>query len=231
MNYPNKLRKSLRLKEYDYSREGAYFITICIYNRERILGNVTDGKPILNQFGNIVLECWNSLTRRYANIELDKFVVMPNHVHGIIKIIDNVGAIHELPLQSNKIVERRRMLIPKVIGYFKMNAAKQINIMRNTSGIPFWQYNYYEHIIRNVDKLNKIREYIQNNPLKWHLDRENPERTGNDLLEDEIFGDPADKTKDKALDGVVFGILGLTQDERNEAYWAVCKLIKNRLSK
>ena len=130
-----KFRKSLRLKEYDYSREGAYFITICTYNRECILlGNVIDGEMILNQFGNIVLECWNSLTGRYTNIELDKFVVMPNHLHGIIKIIDR--AIHESPLQSNKTMERRRMLIPKVVGYFKMNAAKQVNITRNTSGIP-----------------------------------------------------------------------------------------------
>ncbi|BBO15900.1 conserved hypothetical protein [Candidatus Brocadia pituitae] len=204
MNHP-KFRKSIRLKDYDYSRAGAYFITICTYNRECILGNVTGGEMILNQFGKIVLECWNSLTGRYANIELDKIVVMPNHIHGIIKIIDGVGAIHELPLQgkdcTNQKIERRRMLIPKVVGYFKMNAAKQGNIARNATGIPFWQYNYYEHIIRNVDKLNKIREYIQNNPLKWHLDRENPERTGNDLLEDEIFENPKDDKNESKCSG------------------------------
>ena len=170
-----------------------------------MLGNVKDGEMILNQFGNIVLECWNSLTGRYANIGLDKFVVMPNHIHGIIKIIDNVGAIHELPLQgkncTNQQVGRRRMLIPKVVGYFKMNAAKQINRLRNTAGIPFWQLNYYEHIIRNVDKLNKIREYIQNNPLKWHLDRENPERTGKDPLEDEIFENLKDAKNESNCSG------------------------------
>lgn len=95
MNH-TKFRKSIRLKEYDYSREGAYFITICTYDRECMLGNVADDEMILNQFGNIVLECWNILTGRYTNIGIDKFVVMPNHVHGIIKIIDR--AIHELPL-------------------------------------------------------------------------------------------------------------------------------------
>ncbi|TVL99890.1 MAG: transposase [Candidatus Brocadia sp. WS118] len=204
MNHP-KFRKSIRLKDYDYSRAGAYFITICTYNRECILGDVTDREMILNQFGKTVLECWNSLTGRYANIGLDKFVVMPNHIHGIIKIIDSVGAIHELPLQgkdcTNQQIERRRMLIPKAIGYFKMNAAKQGNIARNATGIPFWQYNYYEHIIRNVDKLNKIREYIQNNPLKWHLDRENPERTGNDLLEDEIFENLKDDKNESKCSG------------------------------
>ena len=190
MNYQYKQRRSLRLKEYDYSRGGAYFITICTYNRECVLGNVADEEMILNQSGNIVLACWNSLLERYDNIELDKFVVMPNHVHGIIKIIDHVGAIHELPLQTantNQKTKRRRMLIPKIVGYFKMNSSKQINTIRNSTGIPVWQRNYYEHIIRNENKLNKIREYIHNNPIRWHLDRENQERIGNDQLEDEIF--------------------------------------------
>ena len=183
-------RKSIRLKDYDYSRIGAYFITICTYEKEYIFGNVENERMSLNQFGKMVLEYWNSLPGRYTNIELDAFVIMPNHVHGIIKIIEIVGAIHELPLQTANInpkTERRRMLIPKVVGYFKMNSAKQINTLRNTTGMPVWQRNYYEHIIRNENKLNKIREYIQNNPLKWHLDRENPERTGSDQLEDEIF--------------------------------------------
>jgi len=99
-----------------------------------VLGNVADEEMILNQSGNIVLACWNSLLERYDNIELDKFVVMPNHVHGIIKIIDHVGAIHELPLQTantNQKTKRRRMLIPKIVGYFKMNSSKQINTIRN----------------------------------------------------------------------------------------------------
>jgi len=155
MNYQYKQRRSLRLKEYDYSRGGAYFITICTYNRECVLGNVADEEMILNQSGNIVLACWNSLLERYDNIELDKFVVMPNHVHGIIKIIDHVGAIHELPLQTantNQKTKRRRMLIPKIVGYFKMNSSKQINTIRNSTGIPVWQRNYYEHIIRNEEK-------------------------------------------------------------------------------
>ena len=79
------------------------------------------------------------------------------------------------------------MLISKVVGYFKRNSAKQINTIRNTTGIPVWQRNYYEHIIRNENNLNKIREYIHNNPTRWHLDSENTERTGSDQLEDEIY--------------------------------------------
>ncbi|MCF6147564.1 MAG: hypothetical protein E3K37_02785 [Candidatus Kuenenia sp.] len=105
-----KFRKSIRLKEYDYSMEGAYFITICTYDRECMLGNVADDEMLLNQFGNIVLECWNSLTGRYTNIELDKFVVMPNHIHGIIKIIDRAmrftfSTSHESPLQNRKALD------------------------------------------------------------------------------------------------------------------------------
>ncbi|MGR3310202.1 MAG: transposase [Candidatus Brocadiales bacterium] len=167
-------RKSIRLKEYDYSQPGAYFVTICTQDRKCLFGNIVNDKTVLSQMGKIASEFWNNLHEYYGNIALDQFIVMPNHVHGIIMINDNtVGAIHELPLQRN---ERRRMLIPKVIGFFKMNTAKQINIIRNTSGIQVWQRNYYEHIIRNEDKLNRIRKYIINNPLQWQFDKENPER-------------------------------------------------------
>jgi REP element-mobilizing transposase RayT len=180
----DKNRKSLRLPNYDYSGNGAYFITICIKNRECLLGKGCDRKVILNEFGLIVTKIWSSLTTRYEQIELDEFVVMPNHIHGII-IINPVGTIHELSLQGElslqklskelSIKERRKMLLPKAIGYFKMNSAKQINQMRQTVGMSLWQSNYYEHIIRDETALNRIREYIINNPLKWHEDIENPQ--------------------------------------------------------
>jgi REP element-mobilizing transposase RayT len=107
---------------------------------------------------------------------LDEFVIMPNHMHGIIIIggdVDNgVGAIHELPLR----IKRRAMVLPKIIGYFKMNSARQINQMHNTPGCPVWQRNYWEHVIRNKKSLHKIREYIRDNPYHWPSDDENPER-------------------------------------------------------
>ncbi|MCX7984388.1 MAG: hypothetical protein N3A63_05755, partial [Bacteroidetes bacterium] len=108
------------------------------------------------------------------NVTLDEFVIMPNHIHGVIIINENdiVGAIHELPLQDIK--QRRLMTLPKIIGRFKMNVGKHINQLRNTPGIPVWQRNYYEHIIRNEKELNTIREYIINNPLQWEIDSENP---------------------------------------------------------
>ncbi|GAB4236248.1 MAG: transposase [Stanieria sp.] len=178
MNNIYKNRKSLRLPKYDYSGNGAYFITICIKNRECLLGKVHDGQVILNEFGQIITNIWSSLSTRYEQIELDEFVVMPNHIHGII-IINSVETIHELSLQKSSaelsIKERRRMLLPKAIGYFKMNSAKQINQMRQTIGVSLWQSNYYEHIIRDETALNIIRTYIINNPLNWHQDLENPQ--------------------------------------------------------
>ncbi len=165
-------RRSIRLKGYDYSHAGAYFITVCTRNGKCLFGDVINGKMRLNAHGNIVSECWNKIPTHFPNVETDAFVVMPNHIHGII-IINNVGAIHELPLRDNKIT-RRRMLIPKVVGFYKMNTAKLINQFLNTPGVHIWQRNYYEHIIRNKENLNEIREYIVNNPLKWNLDKENP---------------------------------------------------------
>ena len=168
-------RKVIRLREYDYSQAGGYFITICTYNREYLFGQVVNYQMMLNKTGETVKRWWLKLEDKFINVKLDNYVVMPNHIHGIIVVIekDKVGAIHELPLQSGMML-RRQMLIPKTIGYFKMNSAKYINRLRDAMGYPLWQRNYYEHVIRNENELDRITEYIQNNPLKWDLDRENP---------------------------------------------------------
>ena len=162
-------RRSLRLSRYDYSQSGAYFVTICIKNSENSLGNIEDNVMVINQFGQVVKDIWHSLDTRYKEVILDEFVIMPNHIHGIIFIDNPVEIIHELSLPK----ERRKMLLPKVVGYFKMNSAKLINQLQATQGQSVWQKNYYEHIIRDEVSLTKIREYIVNNPLKWHQDIEN----------------------------------------------------------
>jgi REP element-mobilizing transposase RayT len=167
-----KKRKPLRLKEYDYLLDGSYFVTICTKGRENLFGIIIDSTMSENEFGVIVRSCWNDLPGHYKNISLDEFVVMPNHVHGIIIIDNPVGVIHESPLQMNKLA-RRQMLLPKIVGRFKQNTAKQINIMRGTYGETVWQRNYYEHIIRNERSLYKIREYIRTNPVRWTWDKEN----------------------------------------------------------
>ncbi len=132
----------------------------------------------LNEYGKIVKEFIIAIPDRYQNVHLDYFVIMPNHIHAIIVIAGNVGAIHELPLRHkpalNHRIYRRSMLLPKIIGWLKMNSSKQINQTRNTTVRPIWQRNYYERVIRNEIELNKIRQYIQNNPQQWDLDSENP---------------------------------------------------------
>ncbi|MGH7802166.1 MAG: transposase [Thermodesulfobacteriota bacterium] len=172
-------RKSIRLKEYDYSQLGAYFITICTHNKELYF----EQYPELKQ---IVSRQWQEIPDRYTNIQLDEFIVMPNHIHGIMI----VGATLAVA-QKNRAGARPAPTIGEIIGTFKSrcvhNWLKYIKENRIDSVGKFWQRNYYEHIIRNQDELNKIREYIQNNPLEWHLDRENPQRIADDLLEDEIF--------------------------------------------
>jgi len=171
-NQHNHHRHSLRLKDYNYSTPGMYFITICTRDKTCIFGDIVNGKMLLNEYGGIVHKYWFELENKFNNIELPAFVVLPNHIHGIIHSHGYncfVGAIHELPLQ-----QRRRMLIPGIVGYFKMNTAKLINDKRKSPGEHVWQRNYYEHIIRNECELNEIREYIVNNPIKWELDNENP---------------------------------------------------------
>jgi putative transposase len=172
-------RRSVRLKDYDYSQAGAYFVTICTHDRECILGELRKGEMFLNEQGQYAANNWKDVSNYYHHVRMDEFTVMPNHLHGIIVLCDgNVGAIHELPLRNEMAIEdrkdRRQMLLPKIIGRFKMNVSKHINTIRNTPGHPVWQRNYYEHIIRDENELHAIRQYIVENPLKWDMDNENP---------------------------------------------------------
>src|SRR5487761_912951 len=167
-------RRSIRLSRYDYSGRGAYFVTICTQQKKHMFGEVVEGEMKPNEYGKIITLYWKDLSRRYPIVELDGSVLMPIHIHGIIRI---VGAIHELPLQTSAraihespLRKRRKMLLPKIIGYFKMNTAKRINETRNTPALAVWQRNYYEHVVRNDDELNKIRDYIATNPLRWQTD-------------------------------------------------------------
>jgi putative transposase len=170
-------RRSIRLKHYDYSQPGYYFLTMCTNKGECIFGEITSNGMRLNEFGKIVRSYWHKLPERYPGTESVAFVVMPNHVHGIIRI---AGAIHESPLRTRPTQHRRNMLIPKMVGWFKMNTAKQINQIRHIQGFSIWQRNYWEHVIRNEKSMSRIFEYINSNPFRWHLDRNNPNREGED---------------------------------------------------
>jgi putative transposase len=174
---PNKHhRRSIRLKGYDYARPGAYFVTICVRERECALGGVVDGEMVLNDWGRIVAESWSWLAEQYPYITLDEWVVMPNHLHGIIIINDDAGrgASRRAP---TAMVPAKRKPLGQLVGAFKTVSTKRINQMRDTASTPFWQRGFYEHIVRNDRELDAIRQYIIYNPLKWELDRDNPDNT------------------------------------------------------
>ena len=169
-------RRSIRLRDYDYASAGAYFITSVAKNRENIFGEIVNGEMQLNDFGSIVQSCWDDLPRHYSHVTLDVFVVMPNHVHGIIVLDDaNVGA-DPVGAGLRPASTKRRHPLPEIIRAFKSFSARRINELREKTGNSVWQRNYYEHIIRNEDALNRIRYYIETNPVRWELDRENNSR-------------------------------------------------------
>jgi len=145
-------RRSIRLKGYDYARDGAYFVTIVTWQREMLFGEVVDGVMVLNDMGEIVREEWERAPIVRPYIELGAYVVMPNHIHGIL--IFNVGA---------------------VIGQFKSIVTKRINTLHNSPGVPVWQRNYYDRIIRNEREMSRIWDYIEANPARWEKDEENTE--------------------------------------------------------
>jgi REP element-mobilizing transposase RayT len=173
-------RRSIRLKGYDYSQAGAYFVTICAQNRECLFGEIVDGEMRLNGQGEIVIACWDNLPCHFPHIELDAFVVMPNHVHGIIVIAyDTGGGRGKAFANPSKCCVPTKRGSPggslcAVVQNFKSISTRKINQQRDARGAPVWQRNYYEHIIRDERELDRIREYIAANPAKWDEDTENP---------------------------------------------------------
>ena len=165
-------RKSIRLKEYDYSSAGWYFVTICVQKRECVLGHVSKGDAVLSQIGRTVRECWEWLPQQYPYVDLDECVIMPNHLHGIIIINDNrrKGGSRTAPTEVKS--------LGGLIGAFKTVSTKRVRQEYGSYAGPLWQRSYYEHVIRNDADLIRIRQYIINNPACWDTDEENPENFG-----------------------------------------------------
>lgn len=175
-------RRSIRLNGYNYSSKGLYFVTVCTQDRKCLFGEIIEQQIHLNDYGNIVQNEWLKTPSVRANVVSDEFVIMPNHVHGIIIITDKTD-----PGDTSK-TDRRGVsqyaptirfrspsqTIGSIIRGFKSTATKQINILRKTPHLPIWQRNYYEHIIRGEGELNRIRQYIIDNSLNWASDKENP---------------------------------------------------------
>jgi len=177
LNPEHYRRRSIRLKGYDYLQSGAYFVTICAHNRECLFGDVAEGEMRCNEYGEIVRQEWYKTAEIRPRVQLDKteFVVIPNHIHGIIRIIDDdVGARRRRVPTIERFGKPVCGSIPTIIRAFKSIVTKRINQIRGTPGAPVWQRNYHEHIIRNEESLNRIRQYIADNPRRWAFDRENP---------------------------------------------------------
>ena len=165
-------RRTIRLKEYDYSKAGAYFVTICADEHENKFGEIIDGIMNLNESGEIAGSCWKAIPEHFPHTQLDDYVIMPNHVHGIIVIKQTmpVGANNYSPLRAAK-PHGTSMTIGSIIRGFKIGVTKILR--QNNLKKPVWQRNYYEHIIRDNDELNRIRKYIIDNPAKWEEDEYN----------------------------------------------------------
>jgi putative transposase len=192
-------RRSVRLKGHDYSSDGQYFITICTYQRLCLFGTVVDGVMHRNEYGEIIAEEWMKSREIRQEIEFGEWVVMPNHIHGIVimnwaEFPFHVGAQGLAPLQhvtpsstlpaelpskpipsQTGIAYRSPKSLSSFVAGFKMAATKRINNLRNAPGTPVWQRNYYENLIRNETSLTTIRHYILNNPQNWESDQLHPD--------------------------------------------------------
>lgn len=169
-------RKSIRLKGYDYSQAGLYFITVCTHNRVPLFGEIVDGQMQFNESGIVADEEWRKTEHIRSNIVLHEFVIMPNHVHGIIELVGahcmRPHGIRPECADSDEQPGRvqRAPTVGDIVRGFKSSVTKRLNAISCTSGQRFWQRNYYEHIIRNEAAYLKIAEYIQTNPQRWEED-------------------------------------------------------------
>ncbi|MDP9471385.1 MAG: transposase [Chloroflexota bacterium] len=175
---PAHHHRSIRLRDFDYASAGAFFVTLCTQDRLCLFGHIEGGEILLSLFGRVVEEEWLRTPQVRPSVDLDAFVVMPNHVHGIIVLNDReqsgdgVAAIRAI----------RRIAptgsppgsIGAIVGQIKTVTTKRVNALRGTSGSPVWQRNYYEHVIRDDRDLARIRAYIAANPARWQEDGENP---------------------------------------------------------
>jgi REP element-mobilizing transposase RayT len=172
-----KSRRSIRLPGHDYASPGAYFVTVCTHAKQPLFENALIATAVEN--------AWRALPEHFSHIRTDGFVIMPNHIHGILWLTDerNVGARHASPLRRRHRTDDALLAaahgfasrsLAAVVASFKSAATKRANELRSTPGAPLWQRNYYERVIRNEEELRRVREYIELNPSRWQFDRDNP---------------------------------------------------------
>jgi putative transposase len=154
---PRPTRKRLRLVDFDYSTPGCYFVTVCVLKRRCLLGEIREGDMVLNALGRLVSDTWQQGPQRHDGIVLDEFVVMPNHIHALLMLPAS-------PPQSLSDIVRAFKSLSSVAAY-------RAGMLADAK---LWQRGFHDHVVRDEGSIDRLREYIANNPLKWHLDRENP---------------------------------------------------------
>ena len=184
-------RQSTRLKGFDYTSNGAYHVTVCAWRREHWFGEIRDGVMVLNDVGTMILEEWNQTRELRPNVVLDVFVIMPNHFHGIVVLMNSnaqdVGARRASPLQGNDVNNialhnKSQSILPhgaakgslgSIVGSIKSAVSKRVNQSRGVQGLTIWQRGFHDRIIRDEAELERTRTYIENNPANWATDEEN----------------------------------------------------------
>jgi putative transposase len=203
MTAPDHHRRSIRLKGVDYTQPGAYFVTLVTSQRQELFGQIINGQLQLNPSGKIVRDEWLKTAQIRPQVQLyeDEFIIMPNHLHGIISIVETlrVGATpgkerqdyrrrvapaHPVDSTTSETHTLISNSIDAIMGQFKSVTAKRVNALRNTPGVALWQRNYYEHIVRNENELKNFRDTIETNPLRWEEDQLHPSASPNPFNQD-----------------------------------------------
>jgi putative transposase len=179
-------RRSIRLRGYDYSKGGVYVVTILTANREHLFGEIVDAEMQYSDYGMIAAREWEKSAVIRAEIDLDAWIIMPNHVHGIVVLTEDEQSIrvreqvYEMEPAAIEDAQGRRGTMNKSLSSFvqgyKAAVTTRINTLRQVRGEPVWQRNYYERIVRDADEYNRFRKYIINNPAYWERDKENRNR-------------------------------------------------------
>ncbi len=176
-------RRSIRLQGYDYTASGIYFVTICVQNRHCVMGEVINGEMILSPIGRIVADAWCWLAEQYDYVMLGAWTVMPNHLHGLLMLVDmpTLGSGRGTSRRGGSRAAPTGKVKPlgQLIGAFKTVSTKAINELQETPGTRFWQRNYYERIVRNEREQRAIEQYIYNNPATWPEDKLHPDAPPN----------------------------------------------------
>jgi REP element-mobilizing transposase RayT len=185
----NRFRQHLRLPGFDYRANYAYFVTLCVRDRLCVFGNVVDKQMALSRRGMVARDCWLDIPSHHPHVTLDGFIVMPNHVHGLLLFEGDAPVVATPASPLSPVKSRSRPTGPTrgslgaVMGSYKSAVTRTINRLRPGTATGLWQHNFYEHIVRDDFGLDRVREYMQLNPERWAQDSENPEGDGTDQLE------------------------------------------------